>query len=169
MRGGEGTLGSFRGSMSHCAGAVATGAGVCQRQPLRGRVSWILLHEPLQWSRKANPWGSCSRPRSLDHSHFHTKVAFPRGNLLFTPGMRRAGLLLSRQPHSPTSGKSSGTRMCGVNPLTAGFLGKNRLEVSASRACFCTESHRGTLKALYPSTLCSCPHSGPMKYPTRTA
>lgn len=151
--------------MSHCAGAVATGAVVCQKQTLRGRGSWILLHEPPQWSRMANPGGFCSRPRSLDH-----KVAFPRGHFLFMPGMRRAGLFLPLlAPYSPTSGKSSATRICGMNPLTAGFLGKNRLEVSASRLCFCTESHRGTLRALSPSTLCCCPHSGPTKYPTRTA
>lgn len=56
-----------------------------------------------------------------------------------------------------------------MNPLTAGFLGKNRLEVSAPRACFCTEGHCGTLRALSPSALCRCPHSGPTEYPTRTA
>lgn len=56
-----------------------------------------------------------------------------------------------------------------MSPLTAGFLGENRLEVSAPRACFCTEGHCGTLRALSPSALCRCPHSGPTGYPTRTA
>lgn len=62
--------------MSHCAGAVVT--GVCQRQTLRGRGSWILLHEPLQWSRMASPGGFFSRPKSLDHGHFHYQSGLPQ-------------------------------------------------------------------------------------------
>lgn len=115
--------------------------------------SWGLL----QQAKVSGPW-----------SFPPPKWPSPEATSYSCQGCRELGCSFPVGPTPPLE-ESPATRTCGMNPLTAGFLGKNRLEVSAPRACFCTEGHCGTLRALSPSALCRCPHSGPTEYPTRTA
>lgn len=96
-----------------------------------------------------------------------TEVAFLRGHLLFVPGMQRAGVFTCFRKvlcHHPVWDELS---------WQDSLFGKNRPEGSASLVCFGTGRHCYALRTLSLGDACfnplSCPHPGPMGYPTRTA